>query len=210
LKGRKSVTTQPFGSADRHDGIGLNRRPLAALSATVAVLAVSVAMTISASPVQAASVVSAASAPCSPKNSTIDGGPAVSYCGPATATLVVKGKTYSFKNGYCQSIHVSGITVDITLGTIAQGKTGTGVPGNAGKPYFRLDLAPGQNSDLLGAVDFGGKKLTSGGVVSAAGTIASNGGSKGTFKTGKGAYDASGKPFSVSGSWNCHGAFAKN
>jgi hypothetical protein len=84
------------------------------------------------------------------------------------------------------------------------------VKGNAGKAYFRLDLSPGQNSDLLNGAFFGGKSLSNGGIVSPSGTVVSSGSSKGTFKSAKGAYDNAGKPFSVSGSWNCHGAFAKH
>jgi hypothetical protein len=135
----------------------------------------------------------------------------INYSGPAKATLVIGGKSYAFKNGECVSIGVSGITVDLTMGSIVQQtKTGTTVSGNSKKPYFRLDLGHGQNSDLLNTVWSGGKKLTSGGSVAVSGTVVSKGTSKGTFKSAKGAYDLAGKPFSVSGSWNCNGAFAKH
>jgi len=48
----------------------------------------------------------------------------INYGGPATATLVIGGKTYKFKNGTCQSIKVSDIAVDVTLGSVVQGKDG--------------------------------------------------------------------------------------
>jgi hypothetical protein len=135
----------------------------------------------------------------------------INYSGPAKAALVIRGKSYAFKNGECVSIGVSGIIVDLTMGSIVQQtKTGATASGNSGKPYFSLDLSPGQNSDLLNTVWSGGKKLTAGGTVSVSGTVVSKGTSKGTFKSAKGAYDVLGKPFSVSGSWNCEGAFAKH
>jgi hypothetical protein len=42
------------------------------------------------------------------------------------------------------------------------------------------------------------------------GTVVKSGASKGTFKTAPGAFDLSNKPFSLSGSWNCHGRFTKD
>jgi hypothetical protein len=77
-------------------------------------------------------------AACSPTTSTIGGKSAVTYCGPATATLVTGGKTYKFTKGECVSIKVSDITVDLTLGTLVQGKNDTVLKGNANKPYLSL------------------------------------------------------------------------
>jgi hypothetical protein len=137
------------------------------------------------------------SAPCSAMTTKIDGGPAVTYCGPATATLVVAGKRYSFKDGYCQAIKVSGIKLDVTLGTFVEGASGAGVPGNAGKPSFRLDVSPGLFSSLMDSAFSGGKKVSDGGSVIPSGSVTS----KGTFKSMKSAAVA------FSGSWNCHGTF---
>lgn len=154
-----------------------------------------VATAMSASPIYAASSARAASAqPCTPSTSKIDGGPAVSYCGPATATLAIAGKTYAFKGGFCQSIHVSGLKLDITLGTIVENK----ISDNAGKPYFALDLSSGNSISLLNAAYSGGKKVADGAAVSYSGNVMT----KGTFKS------TSGKPFS--GSWNCHGVFVSH
>jgi hypothetical protein len=221
---RTFMTTQLHGRADRYGGVGIDgqrsgvfrgarfaQRRLVAFGLGVAMtlpMATMIAAPAASAATATRSVTAAATAKCSTSN--VHGVQTISYCGPATATLVVAGKTYSFQNGECQSIAVSHITVDLVLGTIAEGKSGAVVKGNTGKPYFSLDLSPGQNSDLLGNVFFGGKNLTNGGAVSASGTVVSKGTSKGTFKSAKGAYDLLGKPFSVSGSWNCHGAFAKS
>jgi hypothetical protein len=132
----------------------------------------------------------------------------INYGGPATATLVIGGKTYKFKNGTCVSIKVSGITDDVVLGSVVQGKDGGPVKGNAKKPYFSFDISS-PTSAVLGSVYSGGQKITSGGSVDVTGTVAKSGSSKGTFQTEAGAFDLSGKPFSVSGSWNCHGKFNK-
>jgi hypothetical protein len=51
--------------------------------------------------------------------------------------------------------------------------------------------------------------LTSGGSVTVMGTVVKSGSSKGTFQTAPGSYDLAGKPFSLSGSWSCHGKFNK-
>ncbi len=142
-------------------------------------------------------------------STTVDGHNAINYCGPATATLVIAGTTYTFKNGSCQSIKVSDITVDVDLGSVVEGKDGGPVKGNAKKPWFSLDLST-STSDILNDIYYGGKKLTSGGTVTVTGSVVKSGSSKGTFQTAPGAFDLAGKPFSLSGSWNCHGKFTKD
>jgi hypothetical protein len=133
----------------------------------------------------------------------------INYSGPATATLVMGGKTYKFKNGSCQSIKVSSITVDVDLGSVVQGKDGGPVKGNGKKPWFSMDLSS-STLDLLNTVYYGGKKLTAGGSIMVTGSVVKSGASKGTFHTASGAFDLSGKPFSLSGTWNCHGSFTKD
>jgi hypothetical protein len=122
----------------------------------------------------------------------------VNYGGPATATLAIAGKTYKFKNGTCESIKVSAITVDVTLGTVVQGKDGGPVKGNGKKPYFSIDLASSP-PDIINAAYYGGKKLADSGEISVTGSVVKSGSSKGTFSSG-----------AFSGSWNCHGKFTKD
>ena len=133
----------------------------------------------------------------------------INYGGPATATLVIGGKTYKFKNGTCQSIKVSDIAVDVTLGSVVQGKDGGPVKGNGKKPYFSIDLASSP-PDIINDIYYGGKILAESGEISVTGSVVKSGSSKGTFQAASGSFDLSGKPFSVSGSWNCHGKFNKD
>jgi hypothetical protein len=123
----------------------------------------------------------------------------INYGGPATATLVIAGKTHMFKNGTCESIKVSDITVDVTLGSVVQGKDGGPVKGNGKKPYFSIDLAP--SVDIVNPIYYGGKKLVDSGSITATGSVVKSGSSKGTFQDSAGAF---------SGSWNCHGKFTEN
>jgi hypothetical protein len=125
----------------------------------------------------------------------------INYAGPATATLVIAGKTYKFKNGTCMSIKVSGITVDATLGSVVQGKDGGPVKGNGKKPYFSIDLMPSPSVDIANPIYSGGKELTQGGPITVTGTVVKSGSSKGTFQDSSAGF---------SGSWNCHGKFLKH
>jgi hypothetical protein len=130
----------------------------------------------------------------------------INYGCPATATLVVAGKTYKFKNGTCLSIKVSGITVDVTLGSVVQGKNGGPVKGNGKKPYFSIDLSP-HPPDVITDIYYGGKVLVDSGSITATGSVVKSGSSKGTFSSGT-SLGTSSTPFS--GSWNCHGKFEKH
>jgi hypothetical protein len=161
-------------------------RTAAALALTIA------ASTTSTDPVLAAAVSHANGAPCKPSISRIEGGPAVNYCGPATATLRVGGKTYSFSHGTCRS--TPSFEDVITLGTFAKGKNGSGTLDNAGRPYFSLDLGPGESS-YLNLTYFGGNLLSAEGPVSLRGKATS----RGTFKS------LSAQPAPFSGTWDCHG-----
>ena len=130
----------------------------------------------------------------------------INYAGPATATLVIGGKTYKFKNGTCMSIKVSGITVDVTLGSTVQGKDGGLVKGNGKKPYFSIDLSP-HPPDIINATYYGGKEVVDSGSITATGSVVKSGSSKGTFSSGT---SLNGSTTTFTGSWNCHGQFEKH
>jgi hypothetical protein len=130
----------------------------------------------------------------------------INYSGPATATLVIGGKTYNFKNGTCLSIKVSSITVDVTLGSVVQGKDGGPVKGNGKKPYFSIDLSP-HPPDIINATYYGGKEIVDRGSITATGSVVKSGSSKGTFSSGT---SLNGSTTTFTGSWNCHGQFQKH
>lgn len=136
---------------------------------------------------------SSSAPPCIPKISTASGHTVVAYCGPATATLKIGSKTYTFKNGYCGADPKAKITLQLTLGTIAQSKTQV----NGGQPLFEMTFL---NASVITIqtvnADYGGAKIISTGFVSAKGSIPSSG----TF-TSKGLS----VPAHFTGSWNCHG-----
>lgn len=132
------------------------------------------------------------SPPCTPKITKVQGHPAGVNCGPATATLTVSGKTYTFRNGFCEQSKAAGTALDLTLGTIVNG-----VKGNAGKPYLSLIVGRNHFIASVGGADYGGKNLLrdTAALIDVKGAIPS----KGTFTQ----RIAVGAKFS--GSWNCHG-----
>jgi hypothetical protein len=154
----------------------------AAAVATIAGLGASVAAASSSAP------------PCIPKVTPTKGHEQVAYCGPATATLTISGKTYSFKDGYCGEDPTAKIELQMTLGTILQSSSS---PVNGGDPLFEMTVinTAGLKIATVNA-DYGGKKLDNVGIVSVKGSIPS----EGTFK-------AMGftTPAGFTGSWNCHG-----
>lgn len=128
---------------------------------------------------------------CVPKTTKTAGKTTVINCGPATATLKLKGKTYTFKGGSCTQSKSANGALELTLGTLV-----LNAKGNAGKPYFSMLLTK-SGGKVWGSVfeaDLKGKQIIGDTLVDAKGFPA-----KGTFAetltTG-----------GVSGSWNCHGA----
>lgn len=159
---------------------------VAALSGTVA------ASAVAASPAASGRAASGAP-PCIPKITTVKGKTEVAYCGPATATLKIGSKTYNFKNGYCGKDPTNKIALQLTLGTIVQSTS----PVNGGQPLFEMTLLSSSLATIETVnADYGGEKVVSVGLVSAKGSIPSDG----TF-TAKGLST----PARFTGSWNCHG-----
>jgi hypothetical protein len=158
--------------------------PIATATATATAIAAPAASA-------ATAIRASASPPCIAKVTKIQGHPAAVSCGPATATLQIGGKTYSFNDGFCEQSKSASAALVLDLGTSV-----TGVKGNAGKPDF--DMLIGQVHSLASvfAADYGGKDLLGGeSLISVKGSIPS----KGTFTS---TVAVGGK---FTGSWNCHG-----
>jgi hypothetical protein len=128
--------------------------------------------------------------PCVPKIVKIDGKTAVENCGPATATVSVSGKTYSFKTGLCS---VSGKTFLLQLGTAV-----AGVKGNAGYPDLSLTT---NGTNAIATTDYKGKDIIP--VTDFLLTVQNAGKNTGTFSSGR-------STPKLTGSWNCHGVIYKS
>lgn len=133
---------------------------------------------------------------CIPKNTGVQGKTEIRYCGPATATLLLGGRTYRFRYGRCNSDRAIGLRLGVTLGTIDYGDLKT----NGGRPLFQLQIDQQPVAIETVNASWGGKSLI------LINTVRTNySGSRplsGTFESSKGAFDT-GKRFS--GSWDCGG-----
>jgi hypothetical protein len=156
--------------------------------ALLAPAVVTIAVAVSGSAVASATHATGAP-PCEPKMIKVQGKAAVQGCGPATASVTVSGKTYSFKSGLCES---SGKSTILQLGTLV-----TGSKGNAGYPAFDITVS-GTNAILTG--DYKGKDIIP--VADFLVTAKSTGKYGGTFSSGQ----SSSK---MTGAWNCHGVIVK-
>jgi hypothetical protein len=153
-------------------------------------LAAAVAAALAVAGATTTPAVAGSALPCVPKVTKIGGKPALIECGPGTATLKVGGKTYSYKNGFCQRSSSGLEALDLTLGTVVE----TGKPSSA--PYFDLTVS----SPAVAAVnaDYGGKVIVLDSLVTVKGKIPSSG----TFA--QRILGGGGTP-KFSGTWNCHG-----
>lgn len=124
--------------------------------------------------------------PCTPKKVTLEGKAVYDLCGPATATLSIGGKAYTFRNGYCE-LHKE--SLELFLGTLPASPKG-----NGGKPLFNMT-----------AEHFGGTELSAGGTVAASygGRQLVNGLTKNTGHfPNQGSFKA--LTAKATGTWNCH------
>lgn len=125
---------------------------------------------------------------CAPKITKIKGHTAVVNCGPATATLRVSGKTYTFENGTCRT-QANGLPL-VQLGTSV-----VGAAKNGGYPEFQLEAVT--KDDTTVSADSGSFHLSAlQGKSSGSGMIAFSG------HTGD-------NSISFTGSVNCHGVVEK-
>jgi hypothetical protein len=133
--------------------------------------------------------------PCVPKYGSAKGHTYVDYCGPATATVTVGKKTYTFDNGWCGTDTKNHIQLQLQLGVIELVKS----PVNGGQTQFSLtDIQDGSLGVTDVDADLGGKVLVNSGV-----TL--KGAVKGTL-TASGTFTSSAYASpTFSGTWNCHG-----
>jgi hypothetical protein len=77
-------------------------------------------LTFSTTPAFAAPIASqhrvSATGACNETSTKVGGFQAFVYCGPATATFTVGGKTYSFKNGTCETVKLLEVPFALSLG----------------------------------------------------------------------------------------------
>jgi hypothetical protein len=134
------------------------------------------------------------SPPCLPKVTTIGGHKAAVNCGPATATLRIGGRSYTFRNGFCEQSKSTGAAPELNLGT-----TVIGVKGNAGKADLDLlidaHLHSPFGSGTVFHADYGGRQVLGDSLIKVRGNLPSRGTFTGTTATGT----------KFTGSWNCHG-----
>jgi hypothetical protein len=157
--------------------------------ALLAPAVVTIAIAVSGSAVASATH-AAGGLPCVPKVTKIQGKTALEACGPATATMSVSGRSYSFKSGLCESSG-KGVLL-MQLGTLV-----TGATGNAGYPAFSITVN-GTNAILSGY--YKGKKIIP--VADFLVAAKSTGKYTGTFSGGS----AGSK---LTGAWNCNGVVFK-
>jgi hypothetical protein len=168
--------------------------------AALAGLAVAAAAAAAAAGLGAATAAASSSAPpCIPTVTSNKGHEEVAYCGPATATLTISGKTYDFKDGYCGQDPTAHIELQMTLGTLLESSSS---PVNGGDPLFEMTVISTSAVKIATVnADYGGKKLDNVGIVSVKGSVPSDGTFKATGFT---------TPAGFTGSWNCHGVVYKH
>ena len=156
-----------------------------------AILITSIAAIAAATVAAAASGASSSAAGrCYAKEATVNGKSVIVNCGPASAKLTYKGKTYAFKGGTCLR---TGKSVMLNLGTALVDDS----HGNGGFSNFSITMLgstlPAEITASFGKVSLAGSAKFSG--IAVKGTFSGTAGSFGGVGVGVA------KPFS--GSWNC-------
>jgi hypothetical protein len=159
--------------------------------ATAVLLAATTACTV----VVAAQASSRNTPPCTPKITTIGGHKAAVNCGPATATIRIGGRSYTFRNGFCLHSKSNGAAPQLDLGTVV-----VGVKGNAGKADFSMLIDARLLHSTVGSgsvfhADYGGRRILGDSLIKVKGALPARGTFTGTTATGA----------KFTGSWNCHG-----
>ena len=133
---------------------------------------------------------------CIPKISTTNGHTSVTTCGPASATVKIGSRTYSFKGGTCQKDTAAHLLLTLDIGTLIAGANSN----DGGQTYFSLQLiTEGSLKIDTVTVYSGGKKLLSVNSIAVAGSNLA----AGSFTSAKGLLGGS---VHFTGTWDCHGA----
>jgi hypothetical protein len=125
---------------------------------------------------------------CAPRHERTAGHAAIAYCGPATATIAIGGRTYEFHHGTC-TLSATVDALQINLGTLVRG-----APGNNGRAFVGLLIAQSPSESEAFEGDWGGHQLFGDSVIAQNASLLSHG----SFVSVLGS--------SFSGSWNCHGS----
>jgi hypothetical protein len=139
----------------------------------------------------------AAAGACYSKNATINGKSVIVACGPASATLQYKGKTYVFKPGTCFRSG-PGVIIDLGTSMVSDAKD------NGGFAHANITLLSNQVHTVEVQADHGTLSLNGSATYS---KMAVTGTFKGTNSSFGGV--GAGKPVPFSGSWNCGAAIYK-
>lgn len=145
------------------------------------------AATIAGATAAAAATVTTSTRPCTPTRSMIGGHRAIAFCGPATVTLQVAGRSYLFQHGLCDlSRTMDGL--ELNVGTRVDGAAG-----NAGRSFVSIVLARGPSESEAFEADAGGRQLFGDSVIGQARPLYGRGTFGGLFGA------------AFTGSWDCHG-----
>lgn len=123
---------------------------------------------------------------CALTTKTIKGHKAAIFCGPATASVLISGKSYRFKGGTCLWV---GKTLILSVGTQVNGVPASA--NNEGLPYLDLTSASG----LAGVYAFSGHFHLVMSIIK----VAAHGHASGTFK----GREPLGATTSFTGSYHC-------
>jgi hypothetical protein len=158
------------------------------MNRTLTASAIGIAIAVGAAAAAFGATDQRAGGPCTPGAPTIHGHPAVAFCGPATATIHVGGKAYTFKHGFCAKDPKNSLALQLSLGVSVPVLAG---PANAGQPFFSITIGT-DHSAAFAAAEIVGKQIVPRSAIAVAGKIPSIG----TF---------TGATTQFTGAWNCHG-----
>ena len=171
----------------RADAAGARGSIPAPVHARLALIALLGAALAGGASTNSAAAGTASAPPCAPRVIAVGGRRAIAFCGPATVTIQIGGRTYRFRHGLCERSRAVG-ALELNVGTLVQGAIG-----DAGRSFVSLLIAELPSSSEAFEADAGGRQLFGESVIAQNGALLG----QGTFVSVLGG--------AFSGSWNCHG-----